>query len=161
MWFNYKFKKIRWKYLYRAVNSTGNILDILLCANCDFKVVKGLFPKTLDSNYCQSPWVINVDNNPAYPNAIKELIDAKKSANICKLRQNKYLNNIVEQVRRFIKKLANLELRFAFFNTARRSLKGDRNDAYNSQRSGCRTKQGRCINSNEVYCKPLRCYCLN
>ncbi len=110
--------------MYCAVNSTSNILYFLLCANRDFKAAKGLFRKTLHSNYCQSPRVISAGNNPAYSKAIKELINSNKLANTCNLRQNKYLNNLVEQNHRFIKKLANPELRFASFNTARRTLKG-------------------------------------
>ncbi len=38
-----------------------------------------------------------MDKNPAYPKEIKELKAAKKLREILKLRQSKYLNNIVEQ----------------------------------------------------------------
>ena len=48
---------------------------------------------------------ITVDKNPAYPKAIKELIAAKKLSEIVKLKQIKYLNNIVEQDHRSIKRL--------------------------------------------------------
>lgn len=40
------------------------------------------------------------------------------------LRQNKYLNNIVEQDHRFIKKLVNSGLGFKSFHTARRTIIG-------------------------------------
>jgi transposase-like protein len=42
----------------------------------------------------------------------------------CELRQNKYLNNTVEQDHRFIKRLVNPGMGFGSFNTARRTLKG-------------------------------------
>lgn len=116
--------KGKWKYLYRAVDSAGNTLDFLLCAKRDGRAAKRFLSKALRSNHCQSPRVINVDKNPAYPKAIKELMSANKLPNTCKLRQSKYLNNMVEQDHRFIKRLTNPGLGFASFNTARRTLKG-------------------------------------
>lgn len=59
-----------------------------------------------------------------YKCLLRELITANKVPNTCKLRQNKYLNNMVEQDHRFIKRLTNPGLGFASFNTARRTLKG-------------------------------------
>jgi transposase-like protein len=43
----------------------------------------------------------------------------------CKLRQKKYLNNIIEQDHRFPKKLAKYKLYFQYFHTAWRTLRGD------------------------------------
>jgi transposase, IS6 family len=40
------------------------------------------------------------------------------------LRQIKYLNNLIEQDHRFIKRRTNVGLGFGSFNTARRTLKG-------------------------------------
>ena len=42
----------------------------------------------------------------------------------CELRQVKYLNNIIEQDHRFIKRLVRPSLGFQFFHTAWRTLKG-------------------------------------
>jgi len=82
------------KYLYRAVDSQGNTLD-LLTAKRDAIAALRLFRKTLKAIHTQTPRVvITVDKNPAYPRAIKELKAAKKLPEGIKLRQIKYLNNI-------------------------------------------------------------------
>ena len=65
-----------------------------------------------------------MDKNPAYPKAIKELKAAKKLPEIVKLRQIKYLNNIVEQDHRAIKRLVKPGMGFGSFNTARRTIRG-------------------------------------
>ena len=112
------------KYLYRAVDSTGNTLDFLLSAKRDTKAAKRFFRKTLRAIHTQTPRVITVDKNPAYPKAIKELKAAKKLPEKVKLRQIKYLNNIVEQDHRGIKRLVKPGMGFGSFNTARRTIRG-------------------------------------
>lgn len=112
------------KYLYRAVDSVGNTLDFLLTAKRDAKAAKRFFRKMLFALHTQNPRVITVDKNPAYPKAIKELKAAKKLPEIVKLRQIKYLNNIVEQDHRAIKRLVKPGMGFGSFNTARRILRG-------------------------------------
>ncbi len=112
------------KYLYRAVDSQGNTLDFLLTAKRDAKAAKRFFRKTLKAVHTQTPRVITVDKNPAYSKAIKELKAAKKLPEIVKLRQIKYLNNIVEQDHRGIKRLVKPGMGFGSFNTARRTIRG-------------------------------------
>ncbi len=112
------------KYLYRAVDSTGNTLDFLLTAKRDAKAAKRFLRKTLKAVHTSTPRVITVDKNPAYPKAIKELKSAKKLPEIVKLRQIKYLNNIVEQDHRGIKRLVKPGMGFGSFNTARRTIRG-------------------------------------
>ena len=112
------------KYLYRAVDSQGNTLDFLLTAKRDALAAKRFFRKTLKAIHTQTPRVITVDKNPAYPKAIKELKTAKKLPEIVKLRQIKYLNNIVEQDHRGIKRLVKPGMGFGSFNTARRTIRG-------------------------------------
>jgi len=112
------------KYLYRAVDSQGNTLDFLLTAKRDAKAAKRFFRKTLKAMHTQIPRVITVDKNPAYPKAIKELKAAKKLPEIVKLRQSKYLNNMVEQDHRGIKRLVKPGMGFGSFNTARRTIRG-------------------------------------
>ncbi|WP_373525865.1 IS6 family transposase [Nostoc sp.] len=115
--------KGKWKYLYRAVDSAGNTLDFLLTAKRDAKAAKRFFRKTLKAIHTSTPRVITVDKNPAYPQAIKELIAAKKLPETVKLRQIKYLNN-VEQDHRGIKRLVKPGMGFGSFNTARRTIRG-------------------------------------
>jgi transposase, IS6 family len=112
------------KYLYRAVDSAGNTLDFLLTAKRDAKAAKRFFRKTLKAIHTSTPRVITKGENPAYPKAINVLKAAKKLPEIVKLRQIKYLNNIVEQDHRGIKRLVKPGMGFGSFNTARRTIRG-------------------------------------
>lgn len=62
--------------------------------------------------------VFTADKNPAYPMAIEELKKEKKMPVGIQIRQVKYLNNIVEQDHRFIKKRARSMLRLKSFRIA-------------------------------------------
>ena len=68
--------------------------------------------------------MINVDQNPAYPKAVGELKAAGKLPQGCQLRPAKYLNNVIEQDHRFIKRLVKAGLGFCSFSTAWRTLRG-------------------------------------
>ena len=68
--------------------------------------------------------VINVDKNAAYPKAIDEVKEQEELSQGVKLRQNKYLNNRIEQDHRFIKWLVKPGRGFKSFNTARRTIRG-------------------------------------
>lgn len=68
--------------------------------------------------------MINVDKNATYPKAVNELKEKEELAEQVELRQNKYLNNIVEQDHRGIKRLVKPGMGFGSFKTARRTLRG-------------------------------------
>ena len=110
--------------MYRAVDKQGNVLEFLLTKNRDKKAAKRFFKKMLGNKHVPNPRVINVDKNKAYPPAVAELKKEKLIAKRCKLRQVKYLNNIVEQSHRFIKKLVKNNQWFQYFKTARRTIAG-------------------------------------
>jgi transposase, IS6 family len=61
------------KYLYRAVDSTGQTIDFLLTAKRNAAGAKRFFRKVFSSSANPIPRVINVDKNPAYPAAISSL----------------------------------------------------------------------------------------
>lgn len=84
--------------------------------------------------HTQEPRVINVDKNAAYPKAIDELKEKEELSEQVELRQNKYLNNLVEQDHRFIKRLTKPGMGFHSFNTARRMITGF--EAMNMLRKG-------------------------
>jgi transposase, IS6 family len=68
--------------------------------------------------------LITVDKNAAYPKATAEM---KKDGELwprSRLRQVRYLNNIVEQDHRNVKRLSRLDLGFGGFWTAQRTLAG-------------------------------------
>jgi transposase-like protein len=112
------------RYLYRAVDSEGKTLDFLLTAKRDAQAAKRFFRKALNAVHTQEPRVINVDKNAAYPKAMDELKEKEELSLQVDLRQNKYLNNLVEQDHRAIKRLVKPGMGFSSFNTARRTLRG-------------------------------------
>ena len=79
------------RYLYRAVDSTGQTIDFLLTAKRDAAVAKRFFRKTLLDAANPQPRVINVDKNRAYPAAVEELKVEGTLRRRCRLRQCKYL----------------------------------------------------------------------
>ena len=79
--------------------------------------------------------------NAAYPKAVDELKAMDELSEQVELRQNKYLNNIVEQDHRFIKRLVKPGIEFGSFNTAKRTLKGY--EIMNMMRKGQVEKVGR------------------
>ena len=116
--------KGRWMYLYRAVDSRGQTIDFLLSAKRDAEAAKRFFRKALAQPHTVNPRTITVDKNAAYPKASAEM---KRDGELwwrSKLRQVKYLNNIVEQDHRNVKRLIDLGLGFGNFWTARRTLAG-------------------------------------
>jgi len=114
--------KGKWKYLYRAIDSDGNTIDFMLSATRNQRAAYRFFKKILKKT--NSPEVINTDLNGAYPAAFKQL----KAENIIPLstylRRIKYLNNILEQDHRYIKKIIKPMLDFQSFYTARRTIIG-------------------------------------
>jgi len=116
--------KGQWKYLYRAVDSQGSTLDFLLSAKRDAAAAERFLHKTFKASHTQTPRVINVDKNPAYPPAIEDLKADEQLPKTTELRQVKYLNNRIEQDHRFIKRLTKPGMGFGSFNTARRTLRG-------------------------------------
>jgi transposase-like protein len=113
-----------WMYLYRAVDSEGLTLEFLLSPTRAAEAAKQFFSKALSAPHTVTPRVITVDKNAAYPKALADLKSAGEVPEACELRQVKYLNNIIEQDHRFIKRLVKPGLGFWSFGTAWRTLQG-------------------------------------
>ena len=116
--------KGQWMYLYRAVDSEGNTIDFYLSKTRTTGAAKHFFKKALRPFHVSKPRVITVDKNPAYPMAIEELKNRKKMPVGIQLRLVKYLNNIVEQDHRFIKKRVRSMLGLKSFSTATSVISG-------------------------------------
>jgi transposase-like protein len=118
-----KIKK-HWYYLYRAVDSTGATLDFMLSATRDASTAEQFFRKVLDAGHTTLPRVITVDKHAAYPLAFDALQHDGTLPERCQLRQCKYLNNVMEQDHRFVKRRVNPGLGFGAFATAQRTIQG-------------------------------------
>jgi len=121
-------------YLYRAVDSQGNTLELLLSPTRDAQAAKRFLSKALAALHTSTPRVITGDKNAAYPKAFKELKAERILPDPCELRQNKYLNNLIEQDHRFIKRLVKLGMGFFSFETAWQTVQGY--EAMHMRRSG-------------------------
>jgi len=113
-----------WTYLYRAVDSLGQTIDFLLSARRDAAAAKRFFRKAQAQPHTVNPGTITVDKNPAYPRAAADMKRAGELWRFSRLRQCKYLNNIVEQDHPRIKRLVRPGLSFSSLRTARRTLAG-------------------------------------
>ncbi|MCT9858125.1 IS6 family transposase [Priestia megaterium] len=116
--------KGQWMYLYRAVDSEGNTIDFYLSKSRDKQAAKRFFKKALAASHICKTRVITVDKNPAYPVAIQELKEEKHMPEGIQIRQVRYLNNILEQDHRFIKKRVRSMLGFKSHETATSILSG-------------------------------------
>jgi transposase-like protein len=90
----------QWKYLYRAVDKAGNTVDFLLRAHRDKAAARRYFEKAIDRNGTHK--TVTMDKSGANLAAL-QAINAERETPI-KVRQVKYLNNIVEQDHRAIKR---------------------------------------------------------
>ena len=117
--------KGEWKYLYRAVDSEGNTVDFLLTSKRDKKAAKKFFNKALKSKNNVTPRVITIDKSGANLSAINSLKQENSDVlDSLEVRQNKHLNNIIEQDHRFIKRIVKYTLGFKSFNSAKRIISG-------------------------------------
>jgi putative transposase len=110
----------QWKYLYRAVDRTGATVDFLLTARRDRKAALRFLCKAIGQNGV--PAKITIDKSGANTAAIASY-NLEQDAEI-ELRQVKYLNNVVEQDHRAIKRQVRPMMGFKSFWSAAVTLAG-------------------------------------
>jgi putative transposase len=106
--------------LYRAVDKAGATVDFLLTAKRDRKAASRFLRKAIGWN--GTPDKITIDKSGADTAAIESHNFEHEAA--IEIRQIKYLNNIVEQDHRAIKRLRRLMLGFKSFRSAAVTLAG-------------------------------------
>jgi transposase-like protein len=110
----------KWKYLYRAVDRDGDTVDFLLTSRRDEAAARRFLERAIDRH--GEPKKITIDKSGANTAAIKGY-NTEYDANI-EMRQCKYLNNIVEQDHRAIKRIVRPMLGFKSLRCARILLAG-------------------------------------
>ena len=109
-----------WKYLYRAIDKQGKTVDFLLTANRDAAAARRFFDKAMQHN--EVPETVTMDKSGANKAALDQLNVGRDIP--IKVRQVKYLNNIVEQDHRAVKRVTRPMLGFKSFRAARAVLAG-------------------------------------
>ncbi len=111
---------VQWKYLYRAVDRNGDTVDFLLTAKRDLAAAQRFLKRAI--NIHDEPEKITIYQSGASIATI-ETVRAEAYVDIL-MRQNKYLNNIVEQDHRAIKRITRPMLGFKSFWSARITIAG-------------------------------------
>ena len=112
--------KGKWHYLYRSVDKENNTIDFLLTEKRDKKAAKRFFVKAIENNGL--PAKITIDKSGSNKAAIEDY-NSENNTEI-EIRQIKYLNNIVEQDHRSIKRIVRPMLGFKEFHSASVTLSG-------------------------------------
>ncbi len=113
-----------WRYLYRAVDGTGQTIDFLLSAKRDKAAARRFFRQALGRENTRNPRVVVTDRLKSYPGALRELKQKGELWRFTRHRRGRWLNNRVEQDHRRIKRRVRPMLGFKRFTTARRTLAG-------------------------------------
>ena len=110
-----------WRYLYRAVDKYGETIDFLLTEHRDKEAALRFLKKAIRRNG-GVPETITIDGSDANEAAIKSYNQEYGTA--IAIRQVKYLNNVVEQDHRAIKRVTRPMLGFKSFEAAQCTLTG-------------------------------------
>jgi transposase-like protein len=113
--------KGEWKYLYRAVDKYGKTIDFLLTKKRDEQAAKTFLTRAI-RRHGGVPEKITIDGSAANEAAIKSYNEEHGTS--IEIRKVKYLNNIVEQDHRAVKRLTWPMMGFKSFEAAQSTLAG-------------------------------------
>jgi putative transposase len=118
--------KGEWTYLYRAVDKDGDTIDFMLSEKRDRKAVLKFFKKAIGASGL--PAKVTIDKSGANTAALNRInmlfILMQMYFYIIEVRRIKYLNNIVEQDHRAIKRITKPMTGFKSFGAAKATIAG-------------------------------------
>ena len=115
----------KWTYLYRAVDRNGQTLDFLLSERRDLAAARRFFKKAITTNGTPEKVVIDKSGaNRAGLHAVNTILKFTGAGDMIEIRQVKYLNNILEQDHRFIKRITKPMMGFKAFHSASATIAG-------------------------------------
>jgi transposase-like protein len=112
--------KGQWSYLYRAVDKSGQTIDFMLTEHRDERAAKRFLTKAIRRHGV--PDKITIDGGEANAAAIRSY--NQEHGTTIAIRQVKYLNTIVEQDHRAVKRVTRPMLGFKAFDAAQGTLAG-------------------------------------
>ena len=108
--------------MYRAIDRQGKTVDFLLTKHRDTQAARRFFKNAISKHAC--PIKVTIDKSGANKKAIESFNVGFTRFKPIRIRQNKYLNNRIEQDHRFIKKRVRSMLGFKSFRSAQIILSG-------------------------------------
>jgi len=113
----------QWVCLYQAIHRDGQTLDFMLSERRNLAAARRFFKKAIAANRVPERIVIDKSRaNLAGPQAVNTILKFAGIGRIIEIRQLKYLNNILEQDHRFIKRLTKPMMGFKAFHSAAATL---------------------------------------
>lgn len=115
----------KWTYLYRAVDREGQTLDFMLSERRDTAAARRFFKRAVGTNGVPDRIAIDKSGaNLAGLQSLNVILKFTGSGKTIKIVQSKYLNNVVEQDHRFIKRITRPMLGFKALHSAASTLAG-------------------------------------
>ena len=96
----------------------------MLSAKRDVSAAKRFFKKVVRADHRSLPFTIGTDKHASYPEAFATSVKEQVLPFDCELRRVKYLNNVIEQDHRAIRRKWRAMQCFRSFHTAERTLEG-------------------------------------
>jgi len=117
--------KGKWVYWYRAVDKFGDSIDFMLSEHRDEAAATAFFKQAIDANGFPNKVVLDKSGaNYAGLENINMLLMLAGLISFVEILQVKYLNNLIEQDHRFIKKINNPMMGFKAFHSAKATIDG-------------------------------------
>jgi transposase, IS6 family len=114
----------KWKYLFRAVDKQGRLIDFMLSDRRNTKAARRFLAKALKVMRNWPPVSITTDKLGSYPKALRRLKREGELKDTVRHRTSKYLNNRIEADHGALKRLIRPTRGFQSMKTAYATIKG-------------------------------------